>query len=289
MAYNFIGIAAVLFVPTLVVAARLKYTRRKERENIKTGLELMGLIKQVIVLTQQHRGTSNAYRQGSYSQKSTLLDLQTRLDALIAEGNYKNLAYFPQWESFTEHWPRLKQYVLSDDDYSQNIMRQHNMMIEGQLSLFDDLTRYYNLHTVMLDNVTRVSELCLDTLRTVETIGQARAIGTGMCAKGVNGGVDSIALNFLKLSLTSSAAELCNTLPTIKNSELAATLTRSASNIIESSQHLVTTIESQVLVEGPISLDSKKYFDLATSSIDELLTVFTAVEDYALKNFTAEN
>ena len=269
MTFEIIGISSVLLA--LLIIFRMLQKRSRGKVQVRSGLKLMGLMKKIIVLTQQHRGTSNAYRQGNYSQKGKLLELQSELDALIAEGNTENLAYFPQWLSFTEHWPRLKNYVLSEDNHSQNIIRQHNMMIDGQLSLFDDLVRYYNLHTLMLDEVTRVSELCLDTLRTVETIGQARAVGAGICAKGHSEGVDLITLNFLKISLASSTKELCNTLPMINNSDLSASLTRSAQNIVESSHNLVKTIESQVLIDGPISLDSKKYFDLATSSIDVLL------------------
>lgn len=280
-------ISCVLII--IFIVYKVLSSRRQEREKVKTGLESMTLIKQVIVLAQQHRGVSNAYRQGNLSLKGKLMLLQSELDALILTKGGGELMLFPQWESFVEHWPRLKNYVFNDKADLQNMIRQHNLMIDGHLSLFDDVTRYYNLHSLMLDSVTRVSELCLDTLRTAETVGQARAVGAGICARGLSNGVDAIALNFLRLSLDSSVKELCRILLTIQNEELSSALTRSSEGMAKASEELLDIIESKILIEGTVTFDSKKYFDLATSSIDELLTVFTAVERYSLRHFSAES
>ena len=282
-----IGVSSMLI--TLFIVYKVSSSRRQEREKVRTGLESMNLIKQVIVLAQQHRGVSNAYRQGNVSLKVKLTTLQAELDHLIIAGGINKLTLFPQWESFIEHWPRLKNYVFNDQADIQNMVRQHNLMIDGHLSLFDDVTRYYNLHSIMLDSVTRVSELCLDTLRTAETVGQARAVGAGICAKGLSNGVDAIVLNFLRLSLDSSVKELCAVLLTIQNEELSSALTRSSQGMAKASEELLDVIESKILVEGAVTFDSKKYFDLATSSIDELLTVFTAVERYSLRHFSVES
>jgi hypothetical protein len=267
----------------LGIVIKVVASRRKNKDQIKTGFLLISLIKQVIVLSQQHRGISNSLGQGNDSKRKTLISLQGQIDELIVKGINNGLNKFPQWESFVEYWPRLKNYVLSDKLESRNLLRQHNIMIEGHLSLFDDVARYYKLHTIMLDNITHASELCLDTLRTAEMIGQARAVGAGICAKGMTEGVDFIALNFLKISLANSTKELCNALSNVNNSKLSASLKNAAGSIRDRAQRLVNTIENQVLIDGVISLDSKDYFATATQPIDELLKVFTSIENFTLR------
>ncbi len=279
-----IGIGGILIIFFIVI--RVQASRRKDNVQLKTGLALVAIIKRVIILSQQHRGISNAFSLGDALQKPKLISLQHELDQLLRSESSRQLNKFSQWESFVEHWPRLKNHVLTGKTNSQNIIRQHNLMIEGHLSLFDDVCRYYNVHTIMLDRFIHASELFLDTLRTAETIGQARAVGAGICAKGASEGVDFISLNFLKISLASSTKELSNAFGTLDNPELSDVLTNYARDIVSNTAKLISVIENQVLIDSTITLDSKEYFDLATSPIDDLFRAFTAIETHTLNYYT---
>ena len=267
-----VGMMAILLL--IFVIRKFSVERRMERDRIKKGLIIIKHIEKIVAVTQQHRGISNAIQQGNTSLKPQLIAIEEKLDHLITEGSNLDLSIFSQWKSFAENWPILKKHSLDCDLKPQELMRQHNEMIEEQLSLFDVITRYYNLHTIMLDDINHASELCLDMLRVVEAIAQARGVGAGICAKGKCEGVDKINLNALKIFVTSSTKELFNELKDVRNPKLSEQFSVSSRNIKDTADRLVDVIEHQVLIDGNIEINSKDYFTLATKPIDELLKAF---------------
>ncbi|HSG92625.1 MAG TPA: hypothetical protein VK999_02860, partial [Methylotenera sp.] len=205
MTFWSISIVSVLLLG-LVLRCRLQ--QRVQYQQLRLGLAHLSRLQQLIMLCQQHCGTSNAVVNGDQSLRPQLLNLQQKIDSFIKDRQSPALERFPQWESFVDHWPRLKQNVLLSNQKAFLLVRQHNVMIEGQLSLTDDVCRYYRLHHLMPDNMTRVSEVCLDTLRVAETIGQMRAIGSGICSRGRVDGADTITLEFLHRSVQGRTEEL---------------------------------------------------------------------------------
>jgi len=265
------------------VTTKMLSSQEDKRKHHQLGLELLGFIKQVIVLSQQHRGVSSAVRGGNRTQITKLVHIQTELNTLINSGLRAELITFPQWESFLEYWPRLEKNVLTATS-SANIVRQHNILIESHLSLFDDVNRYYKLHMIMLDEQIHSTELCLDILRTIELIAQARGVSSGICAAGLAEGADFIKLNFLKEAMIKSTKELAIALKSINNDELSGFLIKSADDVIENSEQLAALIENEVLIDGSISLNSQEVFSVATKPIEDLLTAFTKVQRHAEQN-----
>ena len=274
----------VLLVAGLIVKQQLSMSRQ-QRNQLKKGIALIKHLQRVIGLTQKHRGISNAIQQGNASLKPQLVSIQGELEHLITEGSRLDLSLHPQWESFIEHWPRLKKHSLTYDLKPLNLIRQHNMMIESQLSLFDDLTRYYKLYTMMLDSFSHASELCLDMLRAAEIVAQTRGIGAGVCAKGICDGVDKITLNFLRLSVANSTNDLIHELNTINNPVLTKQLKHSLTIIEQSLDRLVYVIDHQVSVDGNTKITAKDYFAIASTPIDELLNVFNKILSFASQHY----
>jgi hypothetical protein len=268
---------------TLLVYAGIRFTavKREAKSHIQKGIILTVHIKRLIDNCQKHRGTSNAVNQGNSKLKPQLVSLQADIDRLVTSGDSSILHRFPQWESFMEHWPRLKKHVLEGDLESRNIVRQHSLMIDGQLSLLDDVMRYHNLHKMMLDRCTRVSEICLDTLRVAETVGQMRAVGSGICARGQCEGADRIVLDFLRISVQSTTDELLKEINAIDNNTLHQNLLTTSAAIKDSVGKLMTMVEKQVLQEGRLQVDSNDFFDASTRAIDEVLKVFGIIIHYA--------
>ena len=269
-----IVVGMVAFLLVIFVIRKFFVERQIERERIRKGLDIIKHIEKIIAVTQQHRGITNTIQQGNDSLKPQLIAIEEKLDHLITEGTGFDLGLFPRWTSFIERWPELKKHSLACDIKQQELMRQHNEIIEEQLTLFDVITRYYNLHTIMLDDINHASELCLDMLRVVEAIAQTRGVGAGICAKGECKGVDKIMLNALKISVTSSTKELFNELKDVKNPGLSHQFSVLSKNIKETADKLVDVIDHQVLIDGAVKINSKDYFSLATTPIDELLKAF---------------
>lgn len=279
-------IGGLTVVCLVFLMSRLAVLRRQEQTRIEQGIILTVHLKRIIDSCQKHRGTSNAVSQGNVKLKSQLANLQGDIDRLISSSDSRNLQRFPQWESFAEHWPRLKKHALAGDLKSHNLVRQHSLMIDGQLSLLDDVMRDHDLHRMMLDRCTRVSEICLDTLRVAETVGQTRAVGSGICARGVCEGADRIILDFLRISVQSTTNELVKEINTIKNVDLYQPLQNASKSISDSVGKLIEMVEQQVLREGRLQVDSNDYFNLSTRAIDEVLKVFGIIIHYASQQHT---
>jgi hypothetical protein len=279
-------VGGITIVGLLVIIGRLIVLKREEQGRIEQGILLTVHLKRIIDSCQKHRGTSNALNQGNTKLKPQLVNLQGDIDRLISSNESRRLQRFPQWESFTEHWPRLKKHALAGDLKSHNLVRQHSLMIDGQLSLLDDVMRDHDLHRMMLDRWTRVSEICLDTLRVAETVGQTRAVGSGICARGVCAGADRIILDFLRISVQSTTHELVKQINAIKNDDLHGTLQTASKSIDDSINKLLQMVESDVMKDGKLHIDSNDYFNISTRAIDEVLKVFGIIIHYASQQHT---
>lgn len=263
----------------------LALRRRLQHQQLRLVLAHMSRLQQLIMLCQQHRGTSNAVVNGDQSLRPQLLNLQQQIDSFIKDRRSRALERFPQWQSFVDHWPRLKHNVLNNNQKAFLLVRQHNLMIEGQLSLIDDACRYYHLHHLMLDNMTRVSEVCLDTLRVAETMGQMRAIGSGICSSGRVDGADAIALEFLHRSVQGRTEELLRELQAIKNPQLREVLNNQLLLIREHIDLLLQLVEQDVLGKKTTQVDATKYFSVATRPISAVLESFNIITQYAVINY----
>lgn len=279
-------IGGVTVIGLLFLFNRLALLRKQEQKRIEQGIVLTVHLKRIIDSCQKHRGTSNAINQGNAKLKPQLVNLQSDIERLINSTDSRLLQRFPQWESFAEHWPRLKKHALAGDLKSHNLVRQHSLMIDGQLSLLDDVMRDHDLHRMMLDRCTRVSEICLDTLRVAETVGQTRAIGSGICAHGTCEGADRIIIDFLRISVQNTTRELLKEINSIKNDDLHINLQAAAKAINDSVSKLVDMVEKQVLKEGRLQIDTNDYFNISTRAIDEVLKVFGIIIHYASQQHT---
>ena len=131
-----------------------------------------------------------------------------------------------------------------------------------------------------------MSEVCLDTLRVAETVGQTRAVGSGICARGVCEGADRIILDFLRISVQSTTNELVKQINGINNEDLHQTLQNASRTISDSIGKLMEMVEFNVLKDGRVQVDSNDYFNVSTRAIDEVLKVFGIIIHYASQQHT---
>jgi hypothetical protein len=264
---------------------QVRQQRRERGDKFRRGLALMRHIQSLIELSQKHRGSSNAVASGNEELRGTLTTLQREIDAATGREISHSLQQFEQWQTFTEHWSRLQARVNAGDLSSTQLIRQHNRLIEALLFLLDDVTRHYSLHTLMLDNMTRVSEVILDTLRASETIGQTRAVGAGICARGQAHGSEAILLNFLRISMQSQTQALSRELGLINNSELQQSLRAASTNIAHQSDVVLQLLDEQILNRTTVTVDAADYFRLASQPLDALSNIFIIIVDYSARNY----
>lgn len=262
---------------TTVIMFKLRAKKVKEGSHTYKGLILVKQTQKLIGLVQQHRGISNAIHHGNDKFLVKLKTIQQEIDNILSSQSSVGFSDFGQWESFKEHWPRLKLHSVDSNVDAQNIMSQHGAVIEAMLFMLEDINHEYKLYTIMLDDNLRLAEVCIDTLRTAETIAQARGLGVGICTAGRSVGAQSSTLEFLKNSVSHSANDLFLELTSIQNKNLSSSLNTVATSFKNSSNDLIEVIESDLIKQREVSLNSQEYFQIATKPVNELFDLFDQI------------
>jgi len=221
--------------------------------------------------------------QGNQKLKGQQLSVQSDINMLLQDAELQVFSQFEQWHSFTDHWPRLKQYLTDNSLDSTKILRQHALMVDGLLSLLDDMAQKYELHLLIIDGSIRVSDLLSDILRTTEVIAQTRGVGSGLCAAGQCIGSDFIQLKFLKTNIEKETQHLVTEINSINNPDLNGYLDGITLN--NNVTALAQSIEENILNTKQIKLEAENFFRMATKPIDELAQLFEQIILYSSKEF----
>lgn len=229
--------------------------RRKKHQSMllfNRGIEYIKLLRSLLTYVQQHRGLTTGFVNGNLAAKSEIEVLSARIKQLMDDINEADswIANNVKWSSLVDHWARLGLIYLQGD--ADKNFKQHNILIANLLYLIDDVADEHHLSKLTGD--------AMDTdwrylLSIAEYIGQARALGTGVAARGECSSVLRIQLNHLRNKIASSVD--------------ASWPEKSRIEI----QYLLRCIETQLVVDRP-GIDSAEYFKLATRCIEHVLEQF---------------
>lgn len=232
----------------------LSLRRKKNQANqlFIRGIEYIKLLRSLLTYVQQHRGLTTGFINGNLSARPDIEALDMRIQRLMAdlEATGDWMIENVKWSSLIDHWTRLGMGYLQGD--ADKNFKQHNILIANLLYLIDDVADAHHLSKLTGD--------AMDTdwrylLSIAEYIGQARALGTGVAAKGECSSVLRIQLNHLRNKIASSVD---SSWPEKSRVEI---------------HYLLRCIESQLIVDKP-SIDASEYFKLATRCIEHVLEQF---------------
>lgn len=216
------------------------------------GIEYIKLLRILLTCMQQHRGLTTGLINGNTAVKPDIEKLAIKIKDLVGEIDAAGVWMRDnvKWSSLVDHWSRLGMAYLQGD--ADKNFKQHNILIANLLYLIDDVADVHHLSKITGD--------AMDTdwrylLSIAEYIGQARALGTGVAAKGECSSVLRIQLNHLRNKIASSVD--------------ASWPDKSRLEI----QQLLRCIETQIIIEHP-SIQASDYFKLATSCIEHVLDQF---------------
>lgn len=230
----------------------LNHKKRQATRLFTQGIEYIKLLRSLLTYVQQHRGLTTGFINGNSSAKADIENLAIKIRRVIDEvdnagewmhGNVK-------WSSLLDHWSRLGMTYLQGD--TDKNFKQHNILIANLLYLIDDVADVHHLSKITGD--------AMDTdwrylLSIAEYIGQARALGTGVAAKGECSSVLRVQLNHLRNKISSSVD---SSWPDKSRLEI---------------QQLLRCIETQLIIDHP-SIQAGDYFKLATRCIEHVLDQF---------------
>lgn len=245
-----------------VVAIRWLLAERARSEKIKSTLQQIRFLKKLIGLSQRHRGLSATYLQGQHEVKRDISALRETISQCKSQlVTHTSLLLQPRWQAYMDHWPRLESNAMTLSVKAS--FEQHTQLIENLLYLLEDVAEEYQF-TVNDADHHRLHFLWRDFPMAIEFMGQARAVGASVATKGVSTQIDKVKLGYLHDKILQ--------LTEVVLSALSERYSHSSKQQIDDARQrctaLTSMMKSQLIDTNTVNVDSKRYFDLASSTMD---------------------
>lgn len=256
----------------LIITVAIYIARRRSQKIIYTrqslGLQWLKDLREFLAKIQKHRGLSAGFLNGEQSLMNEIQILQRSIaqDVVKIEAKGQWMKGSERWRNITDHWGRLS-IKFSSYEPSHNLS-QHHQMIQNTLYLIEDMADEHSLIRLQGEGKKNVEFLWRDLLQTIEYMGQARAIGTGVAAAGICGSVDRIKLNYLHKKIENGAALI--------SEELLHDADVNAHVFV-----LLDYIDTKIL-SAKCDVSPSDYFSTATKSLDYLYEQY----DLTLRNLS---
>lgn len=200
-------LALLLLFTALSMAERRRRKRKQQRQEygltvLKSGLDLMAAI-------QQHRGMSIALLNGDISFKSKLAIKRQEIQGILNQMP-PVLSHTPELHpdeaslsAIIKAWEELVR--TAEGQLPEKSFKQHTALVRAVIHLMGDMGEHLGLLDGEGTPLARLSNtLLLKLPLLLESIGQARALGSGYAAQGQCGAVGRIRLSFLEQRIRES-------------------------------------------------------------------------------------
>ncbi|OGS99750.1 MAG: hypothetical protein A3F73_09225 [Gallionellales bacterium RIFCSPLOWO2_12_FULL_59_22] len=274
-----------IFLPVLVAAtAGFAYSvNRKDRQRCLSlrleGIRINRLIKQLLLDVQQHRAMASAFLNGDKSFGAKLEQKQagighdiTALDALHS----RILMAEKRWDSVRDNWQSLRKEVLALS--AEDSFRRHVEFVRSIVYLMGDVAEHSQVVGSCCADAALARALWNKLPVAAEGLGQARALGAGVAAKGQCSSVVRVRLRFLEGRIRETMKWVSDDLKRADPSQAAPMLGLWKATHKTVSDFLALLEETIINAEKP-SIDAEHYFGSATKTIDALFSVFDQVSD----------
>lgn len=258
-----IALGCLLTTFLVLVEWQSKQTRRAQRQ--KLGLINIGKIKNLTSLAQKHRGTCVAYLQGDKSVQTSIDDLRSDIEDLIANLNKEpQLQQQERWLSFIDHWQRFKQHSLQLS--VTNSFEQHNNLISNLLFLFEDMAEYQGLTKNKFSQLANIALVWRELPLTVEYIAQARAIGSAVTVARKCAQADKVKLGDLQKKIGQLSRIVFHyVLNNAKHNNNYEKIIQLAN---EACKQLTHTIQRELIDKAQVTLTPENYFAQASQAME---------------------
>ncbi|MEC8427004.1 MAG: nitrate- and nitrite sensing domain-containing protein [Pseudomonadota bacterium] len=232
------------------------HMRKQQLARQMLGLSWLQSLKSLLSNIQQHRGLSSGYLNGETELLAQIQSLQGQvsrdIDAIrrVDEWMENN----DRWIGINQHWARLAGNFKHNAP--ENNLHQHNMLIQNILYLIDDMALHHGLLRLKVQEGKPFYLLWRDLLSASEYIGQARAVGMGVTARGGCDSISRIKLNYLSKKIDENTSAVWRELDV-------------SDQCRSSTQDLLNVIRTEVVMEE-VALSPKQYFTQASRALDAL-------------------
>lgn len=239
------------------------HLRKQQHARQMLGLSWLQSLKSMLSNVQQHRGLSNGYLNGQSDLLAQIQNLQSRVGRDIEAIRQVDawMENNDRWMGINQHWARLAGNFKSNS--ADNNLHQHNMLIQNILFLIDDMALHHDLLKLKVQQNKPFFLLWRDLLSASEYIGQARAVGMGVTAKGRCDSISRIKLNYLSKKIDENTSAVWAELDV-------------SDQCIGDTRDLLNLIRTEVIMES-VALTPKHYFTQASRALDSLHSEYDAL------------
>lgn len=285
---KFALVSAIALLVTLVASALVIQSRYREIQIAQTelnGLAPVGDLITLIQQTQQHRGLSASLLAGNEAAKANREEKKTQVQNTLAKAKASVEALgirsqrseeAAQFTQIVKDWETLVAGVDAKSITGPQSYAGHTALIHLQLKLLDETL---DASTLRLDpeaaSYYLISGL-LDTLpQMTESMGQARAKGTPMLAKGEKTLEERALMNSLatttRLLLEKTQSSLARAISA--DPEIKTLLTTSIANSHAGAEAAVALVVDHIIKPEALSFSSQEYLSTITKHIDVQFTL----------------
>lgn len=256
-----------LLLIVLNMAERSRRKRKQQRQEygltvLKSGLELMAAV-------QQHRGMSIAFLNGDASFKSKLMAKRQEIQGIL-DKMPPVLASMPELHpdeaslaAIIQEWNELVR--TSEGQFPDKSFKQHTALVRSVIHLMGDMGEHLGLLDGEGTSLARLSNtLLLKLPLLLESIGQARALGSGYAAQGQCGAVGRIRLSFLEQRIRECF-------------EGVHTASIDDSAVSKKVDEFLDTLENRFIKAESVDISPSVFFQTATDAIESCLLLWKEV------------
>ncbi|WP_458414910.1 diguanylate cyclase domain-containing protein [Schinkia sp. CFF1] len=250
----------------------------KEKIGIEYNLHLKNLLDEL----QQHRGMTNAYRNGdqSFKEEISIKESQIKLEISEIDAINKRLASKLQtkkmWDDVKNNWISFQ--ANANNLTAQENLEMHTKVIAKLVLLMNHVGYTSNLYLdSRLENHHLIASYTKIPYMT-EKIGQARAIGSGYLAKKLGTVEEKEKLFALSILIRATADDINETVKTVLNENITnkPLINSYLNESVSETEFFLDTLNNKVLVATNTIITPNYYFLLATKTIDSSYKLYEA-------------
>ncbi|MEL0169085.1 MAG: hypothetical protein VW877_13260 [Pseudomonadaceae bacterium] len=268
-------LGGVLLALAVWVIARQR-ARRGNLAALRRALAQIRLLRQLIEQVQRHRGLFYGVLSGEGALEGRRWSVNQQINQVL-EGCRQHMAslhWYDSWHEALAYWNRIEQGEFHGS--AEQMLQAHNEMIRLLLVTIQSLADRNDL--VCLGRLAPQAEgLWLELLNNTETVGQSRAIGTGIVANRQNLPIWRAHLASLNAQINEQCYAALARL--VSDPELRASVSQPVRVAEEALDALLERIRE--LLERPdnVSMQSVEYFQIATQALSAQLVLVDLLLD----------
>jgi hypothetical protein len=265
--------ALFVAIATILIVIQISRSNKNKRATKLNALELLLALRSLIAFTQKHRGMCASYAQGTQSALLEIKHIKRTIEPLIRDLKQQPIICTQErWIGYEDHWGRLSEQAtqLSLNDSFE----QHTSLIANLLYLFEDIAEQQKFNKETIKDCPNIDLLWQDLPFASEYIGQSRAVGVAIVAKGVCTQVDKVKLGYLETKISQLSHNVFKQLESNQFTQSdQINMLNAAKDLCQS---FTALIRSDLLSVSQVTISTATYFEAASLAMDAINRILDA-------------